>query len=341
MNAKEFIIKELEQIAASDKTPAEIKKKIAELLAILKDGVADPVPVPVPPTPPAPPAPPPGPAGVTIDACLFYKAQGGDYGQNRGYTSTLSVCGWSFNHQGDDNKSNAQLKRLCGESQAFGKANGLNVKLLPMIVISSDGKYTPYNGYPYDGGLHTERTCFWFGIWRNDYMAPAGLYPFPIFACGDKLDETNNPASLAWEKMVKEVAAYIQGAEFGGKFSTEFPDVCMIWEAEKLGGVALAQIAVDVGRQAFPKSRIWIHATKPEFAGVTADVIAIQSPLDPFHGDDLTDDVIRSHHEAFRKARKSANQKLMWLEWTMPDAAKAAAQRKLIRSLNDCYGTGC
>jgi len=310
-----------------------------ELLAWLKSQqTPDPTPTPD----PVPPDPiPPAPTTGTIDACLFYKAQAGDYGQNRGYTSTLSVCRWSFNHQGDDAKAESQLKRLCGESKAFGVKNGLNVKLVPMIIISSNGKWTPYNAYPFGGGLHKERVCFWLGIWRQKHMEPNGLYPFPIFSCGDNLDPTNNPADGNWQKMIKEIGAYVQGAEWGAKFSTVFPDVCMIWEAEKLGGVALAQKAVDVGRAAFPKSRIWIHATKPEFAGVSADVIAIQSPLDPFSGDKLTDDAIRSHHEAFRKARRSSAQKLMWMEWTMPDATKAAAQRKLIRNLPDCSGVGC
>lgn len=321
---------------------------IRELLQKIKDWLNRQQPTPTPPAPvpptPVPPVPDPvpTPTGDSIDATLFYKAKSGDYGQNSGYTSTLGVCSWSFNHQGDDNKSNAQLKRLCGESKDFGKANGLNVKLLPMIVMGANGsKFTPYNSYPYGGGLHKERVCFWMGIWRNDYMSPNGLYPFPIFACGDNLDDMCNPASSNWQRMVKEFAAYIQGSEFGGKFSTSFPDVCMIWEAEKLGGVGLAQTAVDVGRAAFPKSRIWIHATKPEFAGVSADVIAIQGPVHPFQGDGLTDDNIRNHHEAFRKARKLASTKLMWMEWNKPDGSRVKAQRALIRSLPDCIGAGC
>ena len=340
MDTRQFITQELEKLIASDKTPDNIKHWAQDLLEAIQIPET-PQPIPPAPAPDPEPTPTPIPNGATIDACLFYMAKPGDYGINRKYTSTLSVCGWSFNHRGDDNKSNAQLNRLCGEAKAFGKNNGLNVSLLPMIIISSDGKWTPYNGYPYNGGLHQERVCFWMGIWRNDYMTPNGLNPFPIFACGDDKNESCDPANPAWQRMVKEFGAYIQGSEFATKFSTKFPDVCMIWEAEKIGGVSLAQTAVDVGRAAFPNSRIWIHATRPEFAGVTADVIAIQSPLDPFSGDSLTDDQIRSHHEAFRKARKSSSQKLMWMEWTMPDAAKANAQRALIRRLNDCYGTGC
>ncbi len=118
MNTREFIVKELTKLIASDKTPASIKQQLRDLLANIQGDAPAPTPVdptPVQPTPAPTPGPIPAPADGKLRTMFLFKAPATGLPSASGaYASTLSW--WSTKW------TEAQRNLIC----AFLKDSGSN-----------------------------------------------------------------------------------------------------------------------------------------------------------------------------------------------------------------------
>jgi len=233
---------------------------------------------------------------------------------------------------------NSQIQAVIAEMKSINPA----ITWFPMLFLNNapKGEYiTPYpsgtsNNLYGKWDLHKEVLSFWSAVWWQG----TGLQVSPVIACGDDPNDFNTPTTN-WKRFVNDLGTWYKN-ELSPKYPNSYHSVFASWEAEKLYGkdVGKLQQAVDVCKAAFPNTPIWVHLTDPDLVkGLKVDVIAIQSPKDPFHGDQLSDSDLVNWVNAFAG---NTNVPIHFLECTGPWASKYVHQREVVRNTGKTIGVG-